>query len=226
MQQFIVEHLQVTLYGDLKKALPVICVHCLEGEESVLWEACQVIKMPDFILATITGMDWQDDLSPWQAPALYKKQPGFAGHGATHLEKLQQQVLPAIMTRLGAMPTYVALAGYSLAGLFAMMAVFEETSFSRFVSVSGSLWYPHFVEKMLEKTLEKLPMCVYISLGDAEGDTRHAQMKTIAEATEKLVAHLKACDVPTHFEWNEGGHFQDETERLAKGIRWMLLYDN
>jgi hypothetical protein len=30
--------------------------------------------------------------------------------------------------------------------------------------------------------------------------------------------------VPTVFEMNPGGHFQDPEGRMAKGIRWMLTH--
>ncbi len=37
-----------------------------------------------------------------------------------YLETLTGEIIPAIITELGSEPAYIALAGYSLAGLFAV----------------------------------------------------------------------------------------------------------
>ena len=75
-----------------------------------------------FLFAAIPVENWNDALSPWEAPAVWGKQ-GFGGKAADTLRFLMEQVIPILKQQLR-LPENVKiiLGGYSLAGLFALWA--------------------------------------------------------------------------------------------------------
>ena len=66
----------------------------------------------------------------------------------------------------------MALAGYSLAGLFALYAAHKAKAFSRFVAASPSAWFPRFVDFAKTTPFATKPQHIYLSLGDAEAKTK------------------------------------------------------
>ena len=179
-----------------------------------------------FALAVSGGTDWDDDLSPWPAPAVMRGGADFGGGADAWLGMLAGKVLPGIREALddaaNAAPSCLVLGGYSLAGLFALYAMYRTDLFSRIVSASGSLWYPDFAEYALSHEPVRRPDCVYLSLGDREAKTRHPLMRTVEDRTRRLYEAYKKAGIESVFELNPGNHFQQTTERLAKGLAWTL----
>ena len=120
------------------------------------------------------------------------------------------------------------IAGYSLAGLFALWAAWNSGYFRRVASVSGSLWYPGFTDYIRdnapksgcgEKTgLEK----AYFSLGDRESRTRHPLMSRVDACTAEVVERVRSYGIETTFEWNPGNHFDHPDLRMARALAWLL----
>lgn len=117
---------------------------------------------------------------------------------------------------------YVGIAGYSLAGLFALYAMYRCDCFARVASISGSLWFPKFREYVLRHELMRQPEMLYMSLGDAEAKTKHAVLKTVQENTEAIVRRYQEVGVDVRWELNPGNHFRDVAMRSAKGIKAIL----
>lgn len=63
-----------------------------------------------------------------------------------------------------------------------------------------------------------------ISLEISEPKSKNPFMRRVGELTEKQYELLQKNPNVKNvtFEWNEGGHFADANERLAKGIIWAL----
>ena len=76
----------------------------------------------NFLFAAVPVKNWNDELSPWEAPAVWGKE-SFGGDAADTLRFLTEQVIPTLKQRF-ALPENVRiiLGGYSLAGLFALWA--------------------------------------------------------------------------------------------------------
>ncbi len=201
---------------------PLVVLNAFEDEGEPLYAACRELECPDFTLAAVSAFDWDADLTPWPAPPLRKADPPFAGRADAYLARLTGKILPRIWEALPAEPVYTVIAGYSLAGLFALYAACRSEAFAAAVSASGSLWYPEFADFMRETPLPAALRAVYLSLGDAEPRTRHPLMRTVGESTGAVYETLRTRGVETVFEWNPGNHFRDEELRTAKGIRWAL----
>lgn len=174
------------------------------------------------ILAVIDQVDWNNELSPWPAPAAFRTEADFEGGADTFLEELTGTIVPAVEKTLGFVPRFRALAGYSLAGLFAVYALYRTDIFSRAASVSGSLWYDGFVEFMRESRPLQIPERVYYSLGDRERISKNQRLAKVEECTVEAEALMKNLGIKTTLEMNPGSHFADVTERITRGIRWII----
>lgn len=184
--------------------------HDLEGIEN---EYAKIVRNSgkSICLKAVKIEDWNSDLSPWKAPAVFGKE-GF-GEGAA---KTLEEVLKLCVDKS---KTYY-IGGYSLAGLFALWAAYETDVFSGVAAASPSMWFPDFDEYMAQKEIKT--DTVYLSLGDKEEKARNPIMATVGDKIRKAYALLKEQDVNCTLEWNEGNHFKDADIRTAKGFVWVM----
>ena len=198
-------------------------VFLLTGDEdgAKVWETAREMTARLFSLVTIPVADWNRDLSPWAAPRVFKGGEGFGGGADKLLQTLENGIVPAVKEKLRADVPCI-LAGYSLAGLCAVYALYRTREFSGVISASGSLWFPGFVEFAIAHDFAHKPERVYFSLGDQEGKTKNPAMRRVEEDTRFLNETYATRGIETTFELNPGNHFQDAELRLAKGIAWML----
>ena len=167
----------------------------------------------DFAFLAVKVDNWNIDLSPWNAPAVFGNED--FGDGAT--ETLQYLNDLAEGEYKG---KRIILGGYSLAGLFALWAATKSSYFGRIAAVSPSVWFPGFTEYLAEhKTIADI---VYLSLGDKESKTRNATLATTDECIKKTHNILLEQGVKCILEWNEGNHFSNPEIRMAKGLSWIL----
>lgn len=114
------------------------------------------------------------------------------------------------------------IAGYSLAGLFAVYSLYRTDVFSRAASVSGSLWFPDFREYVFSHEMKRKPECLYFSLGDRECRTGNPYLKVVGEHTKEIRNFYQGKGIDTVFRSNPGGHAKNTAKRTAAGIGWML----
>ena len=213
---------KVRIWRGGEGALPTVYIHSVAGDGHCVWEACQRIGCPDFDLVSVYDFDFDGDLTPWPAPGVRKRQPPFKGNAENHLAELMDRIMPEAEAKLPVKPLYNALAGYSLAGLFAIWSVWNTDSFARIACGSASFWYPGFIEYAVSHPMVRRPDYVSLSLGDNESDTRHPVMSQVGICTDRILELLKRQAVPHCFEINPGNHFTDPDLRLAKAIARML----
>ncbi len=205
-------------------------VYSMEYEEvgAALISECEKLAAPPFHLVTVSQIDWDASMSPWPSEKVLSDEDDFKGQADDFLRYVIDEVLPCAEGELGISgdgdnrDVCRVLSGYSMAGLFALYASYQATPFHRFVSASGSLWYPRFVDYALTHEFERLPECVYLSLGDRESRTSNETMRKVEDATRTIADELKKRGVPSIFELNKGNHFKQTTLREAKGITWAL----
>lgn len=176
-----------------------------------------------YILAAYEVQDWNGDFSPWEASALAGMQD-FAGGGERTLDWLLKECVPYMKHNYGEKGIIDCfLAGYSLAGLFSLWAFYKAGCFKGIACCSGSLWYPGWEEFMAKA---QAPPCsaVYLSLGGREEHTRNKAMASVGNAMRRQEQCLREDNgvVRHKLEWNQGGHFANPQQRIAKGIGWLL----
>lgn len=177
------------------------------------------------LIGTESG-DWNTMFSPWQEPKLGKNLGPFSGGGVQTLDILEHQIKPYVDSVYRTAPDakHTVLAGYSLAGLLTLYALYNSSSFSRFACMSGSLWFPGWVEYAQTHSPEAHNLRIYLSLGDREKDSRNPVMAQVADCTEKtciLLRTIAGADNVLSVS-NPGGHFNDVPERIAHGIASVL----
>lgn len=197
---------------------PIIYIPTNGGEEIM-----RILGEEDcFSLAAVSGMDWNRELSPWEAPAVFKGDEAFSGGAGDFLAQLVGEIVPLCEGKMQSAPVWRGIAGYSLAGLFALYSMYETEYFSRFASVSGSLWFPGFSDFAKNSEPKARAEKIYLSLGDRESRTRNRLMRPVGEITEELAAFYREKGIKTKYELNPGNHFTEEDRRVAAGIRWLL----
>ena len=103
--------------------LPVVYLNVFQGDGAPVWEACQEAGCPPFVLVAVGGLDWNRDLSPWGCEATTRSGEPFAGGACVHLEKLLSEAIPQVEDGLPWPVAWRGIAGYSLAGLFALWSL-------------------------------------------------------------------------------------------------------
>ena len=159
--------------------------------------------------------NWNDDLSPWKAPAVFKTED-FCGGASKTLENII--ALCADKNR----KYYIG--GYSLAGLFALWAACQTDIFSGVAAASPSVWFPGFIDYM--KTYKMKSQNVYLSLGDREEKTRNPVMAQIGNCIKEEYRCLLENGINCILEWNKGNHFKEADIRTAKAFAWILNNDS
>ena len=182
--------------------------HDLEFIESEVKEI-QKLTDADFCLIVIKVQNWNLDLSPWKAPAVFGKED-FGG-GA---EKTLKEVLKYCSDR----DKKYIIGGYSLAGLFALWAAYQTDVFAAVAAASPSIWFPGFVDYMKENEIHS--KAVYLSLGDKEEKERNPVMASVGDCIREASDILKDKGIKTILEWNPGNHFKDADLRTAKAFAW------
>lgn len=143
---------------------------------------------------------------------------GANGEAEETLTYIEDVLLPWMRRAYGDMPC--VLGGYSLGGLFALWAAYRTENFDGICAVSPSLWI-----KGWDAYAEGRMACadaVYLSLGDKEECARNVRMAAVGDCVRRQASRLtrQFAEGKTVFEWNRGGHFDDEPGRMARGLAW------
>ncbi|MBQ1862242.1 MAG: esterase [Clostridia bacterium] len=174
-------------------------------------EQIKALTEKDFRLIAFAVDDWNRDLSPSKAPAVF----GDAEFGGE-----AQKTLDHILNEIKDTKGVFYIGGYSLAGLFALWAVYRTDIFTGVAAASPSVWFPGFTDYI--QTTEIQAEKVYLSLGDREPKTKNPVLATVGEKIKKTYSLLVKHNVSCILEWNSGNHFADADLRTARAFAWLL----
>lgn len=170
-------------------------------------------------IVVISEMDWNNDMTPWKAPAV--KEGEFGGHGPQFLDRLKDDLFFNLENSLRIRNPKRYLMGLSLAGMFAVWAAVKKSLFEGAAAISGSFWYDGYAEWLQKQ--EKLG-CVrfYICMGEREKETKVKRFASIEEDTMKVVETLMMKGAEVAFEVTEGGHNSPVIPRIEKSVVSLL----
>ena len=193
-------------YGDEMHLLAAEAVKILEKAEAGI------------VFANFGVENWNDELSPWSADAVFKNQP-FSGKAENTLSFVTDIFIPELISRYS-LPAdiKIVIGGYSLAGLFSLWAAYRTDIFHAVAAVSPSVWFPGWIEFATEKHI--LADKVYLSLGNREEKTNNRIMARVGDNIRLQKELLDRQGVQSVLEWNEGNHFRDVEKRIARGMLW------
>ena len=218
-----IENKKVTIYPSAASATPVIYLNTFAEEEGdcVHRTLCDM-SCPDFTLVVISGLEWNHDMVLWDIPPVSKNDAPYTKGADEYLQLMIEQIIPNTEKYMQGSIAWRGLAGYSLAGLFAVYSMYQTTLFSRIASKSGSLWFPDFKEYVFSNEPMHKPDHLFLSGGDRECKTKNPYLKTVQSHTEAIEAFYRGQGIDTILCMNAGGHFKDTAKRTASGIRWLL----
>lgn len=199
MTQFTIEQKHISVWPCDEPDRPVIYLNTFEGEGEQVLRILRDEGCPPFTLAAVSNLDWNHDMSPWEIPPVFKNAEPCTGGADDYLKLLVERIVPEVEKEIKGTVLWRGIAGYSLAGLFALYSLYRTDLFSRAASTSGSLWYPGITEYILSHTMKKTPDYLYFSLGSKEARTRNPYMQTVQENTEKIEKYYRAKGISTVF---------------------------
>lgn len=169
-----------------------------------------------YIHVAFAVKEWNKELSPWEAPAVFGKE-GFGDGAADTLKYITESLLPEIRERYDIKDDiYMIIGGYSLAGLFSLWVVYSTDIFKACAAASPSVWFPGWMD--FAKSHDPLAEKVYLSLGDKEEKVRNPLMSKVGENIRNMYDLIKKYGTECILEWNEGNHFKDADVRCAKAF--------
>ena len=174
------------------------------------------------IIVEITGMNWERDLTPWPAPAVFAGQNDFPGNAPEYLQKLLYELIPYAEKHMGIGSCERILGGVSLAGLFTVYALYHTDMFAGGISVSGSFWYDGFIDYMKEQALSETIRAIYLSVGIKEKNTKNKKLRTVEECTVQASEILRKKNIAVKMEQTSGNHFVDAQDRIEKAVAWIV----
>ena len=211
-------HLDIATFDSCSK-IYILLPHRLPEEERIALEGLSTRFETNIV--TISEMDWNNDMTPWKAPAV--KEGEFGGRASQFLDRLKGDIFFNLESSLQIRNPKRYLIGLSLAGLFSVWAGIMKPLFEGVASISGSFWYDGFAEWILKQ--EDLN-CVrfYISMGEKEKETKVKRFANIEEDTMKVVETLMLKGAEVAFEVTEGGHNSPVLPRIEKSV--VSLFGN
>ena len=204
--------MEIIRYGDTSAGRVLIQLteehelEYLEGESARIGETAD-----DFCLTAVKVDNWNQDLSPWQAPAVFGNED--FGNGAA-------KTLETVLDICSDSSKKYYIGGYSLAGLFSLWAVYQTDVFSGVAAASPSMWFPGFIDYRKEHEIKTDK--VYLSLGNKEEKTRNPVMATVGDRIREAEMLLKEQGTDCILEWNQGNHFRDPDIRTARAFSWLI----
>ena len=203
------------------KAMNIVCyIPMLEGQTPDVRLWLETVRARYGVVPVLLPQaDWNNDLTPWPAEAIFKKGKSFGGNAEDYLHRLAKEIIPDLEAEMNRVPDERWLLGISLAGLFAVWAAARSDLFTRIAAVSGSFWYPGFTQWLHEQTLSTSLKAACLTLGRKEAEGRNPHLRDIAVQTRQVADCLTEKGVPTDFIWTEGTHFAPVVPRLEQAIK-------
>lgn len=214
------EQKELNLYLAEDPKLPLIILNLYESNQDSLFKLYPT-QQANFNLLTIHNLNWYQDLVPWDSESIFKGDEPFVGKADLYLKLLTALIIPKVLTEHNLKPQYFALGGYSLAGLFATYASFKCDLFTKIASMSGSLWYPNFIEFVKEHHTSENLKEAFFSIGN-ENVKRNPFLCHTKEKTFEIAEIFKERGVKTSFIQNEGGHQHQVPLRVKQGLDFLI----
>jgi len=215
--------IRVHLYGDKharRLLLQPVDSQELKLMDSEVEELTKLTGGTNWCLVAMEVHDWNKELSPWEAPAVFGDEP--FGHDADRTLNDIIWYIHTFCKMYPGRPREFYLGGYSLAGFFALWTAYQTGQFVGIAAASPSVWFPGWLDYSRKNQIHT-PR-VYLSLGDKEEQAKNPLLASVGEAIQEQKKILTQDGVTCQLDWNPGNHFVDSEKRMAKGFAWLLTH--
>ena len=220
MTSLTIEQKRVDIYPSAKPGSPVIYLNTFSNAVNSVYKNLMALGCPDFCLVAVSQLKWDHDMTPWYMGPISKHDTPCTGGADDYLKLLLDEIMPEAEALLPGAPAWRGLAGYSLAGLFALWASTQTDLFYGVAAASPSVWFPDWMEFEQQRPIQT--QHIYLSLGDKEEHTKNAVMAVVGDNIRTLHSRLAERGADCTLEWNSGGHFKDADLRTARAFRWAM----
>ena len=220
MTSLTIEQKRVDIYPSAKPGSPVIYLNTFSNAVNSVYKNLMALGCPDFCLVAVSELKWDHDMTPWYMGPISKHDTPCTGGADDYLKLLLDEIMPEAEALLPGAPAWRGLAGYSLAGLFALWASTQTDLFYGVAAASPSVWFPGWME--FEQQYPMQTQHIYLSLGDKEERTKNTIMAAVGDNIRALHSRLAERGADCTLEWNSGGHFKDADLRTARAFRWVM----
>ena len=222
MKDFTINNKKISIYESNTENKPIIYLNSYIDESNAIYKLIKDTCYEDFTLVSISNLNWNCDMVPWDTPPIFKNGDFYTGGADEYLTLLTQKIIPAVEKNLSKSIAWRGIIGYSLSGLFAIYSLYKTDLFSRCASVSASLWFPNFKEFIFSHEMKTIPKYLYFSLGDKEAKSRNQFLKKVELNTKEIKQFYHAKKINTIFQLNHGNHYHNSAQRTAMAIKWLL----
>lgn len=222
MTSLTIEQKRVDIYPSAKPGSPIIYLNTFSNAVNSVYQNLMALGCPDFRLVAVSKLKWDHDMTPWYMGPISKHDTPCTGGADDYLKLLLNEIMPEAEAYLPGAPAWRGLSGYSLAGLFALYALYRTDVFARAASMSGSFWFEGITEFVHSHEMKREPDCLYFSLGDKESITDNPILNVVQQNTQEIETLCREKGIETTFVLNSGSHYQAVNKRTTAGIHWIL----
>ena len=173
-------------------------------------------------IVVVSGMDWNNDMTPWSAPGIKSDDPDFGNDSEKFLNDLINNVIPDVESHISSDLANRILIGVSLSGLFALWSWIKTSDFSSVGCLSGSFWYDGFSDWFCKQLIINPKGKVYLSLGDKEAKSSSSRFGTVNNKTIIIEDYLQRNNINVHLEYDPGNHFSPIIPRIDKALSFLV----
>ena len=209
-------------YFDKTKINKVILWPGQMNFENVVKNLSKKTSIKDYIILAFEVNNWDNDLSPWESKRIKGKY--FNGDGIKTLNFIKNDFFPFFENKFPEIKNKPKIiGGYSLSGLFSLYAFYSTNLFIGVGGFSPSLWFENWFKFINENKIKNNESYIYLSLGDVEEKNNEGDLSIgckVKDFFEIIVTNKNVKDCA--YEINEGNHFDNVENRIAKGFAWLL----
>ena len=85
----------IRLYGT-EKGSPLIIMNTAGTESSAVFECVKKLTASPFTLASVSGIKWNDEMTPWPSPPVSSWDTPYSGLADKYLTQLKETIIPEI----------------------------------------------------------------------------------------------------------------------------------
>lgn len=178
-----------------------------------------------YIIVGIPSKNRLAEYTPWYLEPINPKFPPFGGKAKEHLLLLTKDLKAWVNSNFHTDPNpeKTFLLGNSLGGLFSVYSLYNSTAFGNIISISGSFWYPGWLQHMETTTIINSAAKVFIISGKTEGALANDPRVNAVTNTRKTISMLQnhLGDSRIFAMWDNGGHHDNINIRYQKAFYWI-----
>ena len=94
----------ISIFPSFEVNTPIIYLNTFSNEGQKVFKAAQAAGCPSFTLVTISDLDWNHDMVPWDSPPAFKNAEPCTGGADDYLRLLTEEIIPTAEKEIDGAP--------------------------------------------------------------------------------------------------------------------------